>query len=289
MEGRFLLEALRPGLLQAAPRAPEPPHRCPLLHHVAVFSLHACLCPDPPFIRTQSWSRTHPHDLDFTCSFAKTLSPAKATFTFTGTGVGRQFNPQHKPANSSALWRHSAALGGERCPPGPCISGSPPLLGTSGALLASLASAPRPLFCPTANLTGCLEAPWPDTLLSRHPCATFTSGSLGFSILSPWLGRRVSVQHLPTLYPGTPSKPRACSPVRVSTRLSFKPRASPHLPSPPHTSDCKPARMEVPLLPAASLAACLGLESLSGTGMDQAPFSGCKAARIQRAWGDPTD
>lgn len=125
------------GLLQAAPRAPCGSslwtRSCPPPSHGGVLPAN------PPFIKTRLWSRAHPHDFDLTCSFAKTPSPDKATFTFTGTGVGRQFSPQHKPANTMAHCGDTlAALGGERRPPGPFISGSPPPPGTFGALPTSL-------------------------------------------------------------------------------------------------------------------------------------------------------
>lgn len=46
-----------------------------------------------PFYKDTVMEQGPPHDLDLTCSLAKTLFPEKATFTLPGIGVGRQLTP----------------------------------------------------------------------------------------------------------------------------------------------------------------------------------------------------
>lgn len=136
---------------------------------------------------------------------------------------------------SSAQWRYSCSLGGEHCPPGFLIS----------RLLPHQApQAPSwPLWPPHP---ACSPAPEQTSLATRRSlghtsCATFTSSSLSFSILSAAVPSALSPHPVslagpeglcpcpPTLcIPGASVKPGACSPVRVLTRRpEFQPTSHP--------------------------------------------------------------
>lgn len=170
------------------------------------LSLGACLCPNPPFIRTRPLDQGPP-------LMCKVPLPDKATFTVQGyrgwdssMALGRQFNPQHKSANAGHCEGNPAARGGGCCPPGPFVAGrlSPP--GTRAALL------------PQRNLAACQEAPQRDGLLLRPPGPLSPRpASVSPSRLDPCLqfwgsvsvaGPEVSVLCPPTLcILGPPSSP----------------------------------------------------------------------------------
>ena len=226
MEARLLPEALgeaaAPGLSPCHPPTPD----LFVLHHMALF-LGACLCPNPPFIRTRSLDQGPP-------LMCKVPLPDKATFTVQGfrgwdssLALGRQFNPQHKSANAGYCEGNPAARGGGCCPLGPFVAGplSPP--GTRAALL------------PRRNLAACQEAPERDALLLRppgplSPLATLVSPSRLDPCLQFWGSVSVAGPEglcpLPAtaVHPGTPEQPRACSPARFSvTRPKFQAQSSP--------------------------------------------------------------